>query len=742
MHGQSGLSSRDNIVSDNKIESILNEQRSFPPPQEFIDSATIKAADLEALYAKAATDYQGYWGDLARETIQWQQPFDQILDESSAPNYAWFRGGTLNVSYNCLDIHLESRGDKTAIIFEGEEGDTRSLSYAELTAEVCRFANALKASGMEAGDRIVIYMPMVPEAVIAMQACARIGAIHSVVFGGFSASSLRDRIEDAGARAVITADGGHRGGRVVELKAATDKALAGGCATIEKVFVLKRSGQEINMQEGRDLWWADAVADQSAECQPTFVDSEHPLFLLYTSGSTGKPKGVLVEHGNVARLMSATDKWFGFGAQDTWTLFHSYAFDFTVWELWGSLAYGGKLVIVPYLISRSFTDFYQLLVDEQVTVLNQTPSAFAELVRVDADKKPDALQLRYVIFGGEALDPQLLRPWFERHGDTTPQLINMFGITETTVHVTYRPLTRHDCSNTSSAIGTPIPDLYIYLLDENLKPVPNGIAGEMYVGGAGLARGYLNRPELTAERFIDDPFAPNKRLYRTGDLARFRQDGELEYLGRADDQVKLRGFRIELGEIEAALHNHPDVDQSVVTLREDTPGDLYLAAYFVASKDQSPNTTSLREHLLCSLPDYMVPAAFVSLAELPLTPNGKIDRKALPVPQRERDESQAFVTPRNEVEQTIATIWQDVLGIDEVGVHDDFFRLGGHSLVAMQLVSRIMETMRVELPLDTLFNSPTIAGLAETISNSTLATGKANEIKIISRSTRRTRRPR
>ena len=295
-------------MSEN-IESVLHETRVFEAPKDFAAQARIKAADLEALYKKAEQDHEGFWADLAREEITWKTPFSVTLDSSKAPHFKWFTDGSLNVSYNCLDRHLADKGDKLAIVFEGEPGDVRKLTYKELHAEVCEFANALKALGAQKGDRIVIYMPMIPEAVVAMQACARIGAIHSVVFGGFSAEALRDRINDAGAKMLITADGGHRAGRVVELKHAADKAMEHGCPSIEKIVVYKRTGQDIPMQAGRDVWWHDAIAGQAKTCEPEWVDAEHPLFLLYTSGSTGKPKGI--QHSTAGYLLNSilTNKW-------------------------------------------------------------------------------------------------------------------------------------------------------------------------------------------------------------------------------------------------------------------------------------------------------------------------------------------------------------------------------------------------------------------------------------------------
>ncbi|MCI0595646.1 MAG: AMP-binding protein, partial [candidate division Zixibacteria bacterium] len=343
--------------------------------------------------------------------------------------------------------------------------------------------------------------------------------------------------------------------------------------------------------------------------------------------------------------------WFWFTENDVWTLFHSYAFDFSVWEIWGALFFGGRLVIVPYLVSRSPEAFHELLVNEGVTVLNQTPSAFRQLIRADEQScRSNELALRYVIFGGEALDFSSLRPWIEKHGDQTPKLINMYGITETTVHVTYRPLTADDVyQNRGSLIGQPIPDLQVYILDQHQQPLPVGVAGEMYVGGAGVARGYRNHPELTAEKFITNPTRNTQhairntqyasRLYKTGDLARRLANGDLEYLGRIDSQVKIRGYRIELGEIQAALAEHPAVNEAVVIVREDEPGNKRLAAYMIKKPGQSLETVDFNEFLKKRLPNYMIPAAYVEMKTFPLTTNGKLDQKALPAPEKQHSAS-------------------------------------------------------------------------------------------------------
>jgi acyl-coenzyme A synthetase/AMP-(fatty) acid ligase len=376
------------------------------------------------------------------------------------------------------------------------------------------------------------------------------------------------------------------------------------------------------------------------------------------------------------------------------------------------------VVIVPYWVSRSPEEFRELLIRERVTVLNQTPSAFRQLVQADLARPKAELALRYVIFGGEALELQSLRPWFERHGDERPLLVNMYGITETTVHVTYRPIRLADLdSGQGSVIGEPIPDLRVYILDAHQQPVPLGVAGELYVGGAGVARGYLNRAELTAQRFVADPFTPanGSRLYRTGDLARRLANGDIEYLGRIDDQVKIRGHRIELGEIEAALSQHPAVRETVVLAREDSPGEKRLVAYVVSTDAPADLSERLRAHLRERLPEYMVPAAFVALEALPLTPNGKVDRRALPAPDGAAYTTRGYEAPVGEVEAKLARIWAEVLKLERVGRHDNFFELGGHSLLATQVATRVRGALGVELPLRELFAAPMIADLSSRI---------------------------
>jgi acyl-coenzyme A synthetase/AMP-(fatty) acid ligase/acyl carrier protein len=417
----------------------------------------------------------------------------------------------------------------------------------------------------------------------------------------------------------------------------------------------------------------------------------------------------------VLRLFASTAHWLRYTRRDVWSLCHSFAFDFSVWEMWGALLHGGKIVLVPKAVASNPEEFHRLLIAERVTILSQTPSAFWELDRVDARSGAKlGSTLRQIIFAGEALPSTNLRKWLDRYGDE-PELINMYGATETTVHATYRRIRPEDLTLPSpNVVGVPFLDMQVYLLDSTLEPVSAGAVGEFYVAGPGLLRGYWRRPRLTAERFVPHPHGEGERLYKTGDLGRWRLDGNVEFIGRIDHQVKVRGYRVELGEIEAALSDYPGVDQAVVIARE-VEGDRQLTAYVLPGGGAELEAAALRVHLAARLPEYMVPSFLMIVAGLPLTANGKLDRRALPAPDERAGLGVRYVGPRTATEDAVAQIWAELMQLERVGVQDNFFDLGGHSLMAARVMTRVCEDFAVELPLRSLFEGPTVEALADRI---------------------------
>ncbi|WP_420849199.1 amino acid adenylation domain-containing protein [Parafrankia soli] len=577
--------------------------------------------------------------------------------EEDEPTGAWATDTTLPELFEAQAARVP---DAVAVTW-GE----RRLTYAELDAAANRLARLLATRGVEPESLVAVALPRSIDLVVALLAVQKAGAAYLPLDTAYPADRLAFMLSDAAPVCLVT----------------STEALPALPARTRVPMIALDAPPVVA-----------ALAEQSPARLPAAgrARPENAAYVIYTSGSTGRPKGVVVPHQTVTRLFAHTQPWFGFDETDVWTMFHSASFDFSVWELWGPLLYGGRLVVVDHHVSRSPELFLDLLRRESVTVLSQTPSAFSQLIEADraGGEDPVELALRYVVFGGEALDLGRLPAWYARHRDDAPVLVNMYGITETTVHVTYLRLDEAVVAAArASLVGGPIPGLRVHVLDQHLRPVAPGGLGELYVSGGQLARGYLGRPGLTATRFVADPFGgPGARMYRTGDLARRTADGGFEYLGRADDQVKVRGFRIELGEIQAAIATHPAVEQAVVLAREDQPGQRRLVGYVVAAPGRRVDSEELRRHAAAMLPEFMVPVAVLALDAFPLTGNGKLDRAALPAP--DLASVSTGTRARTERERTLCAVFAGVLGLDEVGVDDDFFTLGGDSISAIQLVNR------------------------------------------------------
>jgi amino acid adenylation domain-containing protein len=580
---------------------------------------------------------------------------------------------------------FEQQAEKTpndiALLF----GDTE-VTYRQLDRKANQLAHYLIEKGVGPETLVGVCLERGIEMIVALMGILKAGGAYLPLDPAYPKERIAFMIEDSRMKALVTEESC--------LSALPDHKAS--------VVSLDREGE--------------LIARSGDQNPVSGVQPENLAYVIYTSGSTGKPKGALITHANVARLFAATHDQFRFDEKDVWTGFHSYAFDFSVWEIFGALSYGGSLVVVPYWVSRNPEAFEDLLVKESVTVLNQTPSAFRQLINEDLNRGDEPLNLRVVVFGGEALDLKTLKPWVNKHGDERPQLVNMYGITETTVHVTYRRITEADTSRgQGSVIGMPIGDLQVYLLDAQMQLVPAGVPGELFVAGAGLARGYLNRSDLTADRFVPDPFGgPGDRLYRTGDVGRRLTDGSLEFVGRNDHQVKIRGHRIELGEIEAVAASHSAVRDCIVIARSDDKGEKRLVCYVVPARG-GVKTEELREHFKSRLPDHMVPSAIVTLEQMPLTVNGKLDLSRLPEPaQSRRGLDSELVAPRTEVEEILAAVWSQVLGVEEIGINDNFFALGGDSIHTVSVVALAKER-GIDCSIQQVFLRQTISELAREI---------------------------
>ncbi len=625
-------------MAQKNIQSVLREDRVFPPPAQFRRRAALQAANLEKMYARAAEDYVGYWADLAVAQIAWHRPFTIPLDDTDAPNYRWFADGQLNVSYNCLDVHLEGAADKVAILFEGEPGDVRKLTYRELHTEVCRFAHALEARGIGKGDRVIIYMPLIPEAVIAMQACARIGAVHSVVFGGFSSNAVKDRIEDAGAKIVITADGGWRGGGAVDLKRAVDKSLEDGCPTVQHVIVYRRTGGECAMQAGRDVWWHDAVAGQSATYEPEWVDAEHPLFLLYTSGSTGKPKGI--QHSSAGYLLNAkTSTLWTFDLKDSdvfwctadvgWVTGHTYV-------AYGPLAAGATLLM--YEGGPMFPDggrFWKICETHGVSIFYTAPTAIRALMKLGEHipAKYDLSKLRLLGSVGEPINPEAWM-WYHRViGQKRCPIVDTWWQTETGA-IMMTPIPGVTPTKPGSC-AKPLPGIFADIVDEEGHSVNEPDAGGYLV---------IKRPWPSMLRTI---FGDNDRYLRTywqkfdnryyvaGDSAHRDEDGYYWIMGRIDDVLNVAGHRLGTMEIESALVAHSHVAEAAVVGKPHEIKGESVFAYVVLNVERPTGAAAaaliedLRAWVASQLSPIAKPDDVLLTDNLPKTRSGKIMRRLL-----------------------------------------------------------------------------------------------------------------
>ncbi|HQW20683.1 MAG TPA: acetate--CoA ligase [Rhodocyclaceae bacterium] len=642
------------------IESVLQENRIFPPSAEAVKNATISGmAAYEALCQEAEQDYAGFWARLARENLSWKQPFTQILDESNAPFYKWFADGKLNVSYNCLDRNVEAGlGDKVAIIFEADDGKVTKVTYHELLVRTARFANALKGLGIRKGDRVIIYMPMSIEGVIAMQACARIGAIHSVVFGGFSAKSLQERIQDAGAVAVITADEQCRGGKTIPLKPAVDGGIAlGGCESIKHILVYKRSGGPCNMLAGRDIWWHDAIAGQSDTCEPEWVDAEHPLFLLFTSGSTGKPKGVQHSSGGYLLHTVMTMKWtfdikpadiFWCTADIGWVTGHTYI-------TYGPLACGATEIVFEGV--PTYPDagrFWKIIQDHKVSIFYTAPTAIRSLIKSGPDlpRKYDLSSLRILGSVGEPINPEAWMWYYTEIGGGRCPLLDTFWQTETGAHMItplpgVTPLVPGSCT-------LPLPGIAAAVVDEAGHDVEWGKGGFLVIKKPwpGMIRTIWGDPERFTKSYYPADFGG--RLYLAGDGAvRDVRTGYFTIMGRIDDVLNVSGHRMGTMEIESALVSNPLVAEAAVVGRPDDLTGEAICAFVVlkgvrpSGEDAKKIANVFRDWVGKEIGPIAKPKDIRFGENLPKTRSGKIMRRLLRVLAKGEEISQDVSTLEN-----------------------------------------------------------------------------------------------
>jgi acetyl-CoA synthetase len=622
------------------IESVLQENRVFAPSPEFVKQANVSGmAAYQALRDEAERDFEGFWGRLAREHVLWSKPFTKVLDESNAPFFKWFHDGELNASHNCLDRHLKTQPDKVAIIFEADDGKVTKITYKQLYHQVCRLANALKAHGVQKGDRVLIYMPMSIQVVVAMQACARIGATHSVVFGGFSAKSLQERIIDAGATEVITADGQFRGGREIPLKPAVDEAFAmGGCEKVRNVIVYKRTGTAVNMQSPRDKWWHEVIEGQPDTCEPTWVNAEHPLFILYTSGSTGKPKGV--QHSTGGYLLQAilTMKWvfdhkptdvFWCTADVGWVTGHTYI-------TYGPLAVGATEVMFEGV--PTYPDagrFWKIIQDHKVSVFYTAPTAIRSLIKAGGDlpKKYDLSSLRILGTVGEPINPEAWMWYHTTVGNSRCPIVDTWWQTETGGHM-ITPLPGVTPTKPGSATF-PLPGIMADVVDETGHPVGKGKGGILVIKRPwpGMIRTIWGDPERYKKSYYPEDF--KGKYYLAGDGASLDKEGYFRIVGRIDDVLNVAGHRLGTMEVESALVANKLVAEAAVVGRPDeVTGEAIVA--FVVTKGPRPSgeeakkmAAELRDWVAKEIGPIAKPRDIRFGDNLPKTRSGKIMRRLL-----------------------------------------------------------------------------------------------------------------
>ncbi len=623
------------------IESVLQEDRLFPPSPAFVKQANVSGmAAYQALCDEADRDFTGFWGRLAREHLEWHKPFTQVLDESKAPFYRWFHDGEINASVNCLDRHLKTKGDKTAIIFEADDGKVTKITYRQLYHKVCQFANALKSLGIKQSDRVLIYMPMSIEVVTAMLACARIGATHSVVFGGFSAKSVQERVIDAGAVAVITADGQVRGGKEIPLKPAIDEAFAlGGCEGVKNVIVYKRTGSKVNMQSPRDKWWDDVVKGQPDTCEPAWVNAEHPLFILYTSGSTGKPKGVQHSTAGYQLMCVLTMKWvfdnkptdvFWCTADVGWVTGHSYI-------VYGPLGCGTTAVVfegVP--VYPDAGRFWKMIQDHKVNVFYTAPTAIRSLIKAGGElpKKYDLSSLRILGTVGEPINPEAWIWYYETVGNKRCPIVDTWWQTETGGHM-ITPLPGVHALKPGSATQA-LPGVYADVVDETGQSVGKGKGGILVVKRPwpSMIRTIWGDPERYKKTYWPEDF--KGKYYLAGDGASIDQDGYFRIVGRIDDVLNVSGHRLGTMEVESALVANSKLvaEAAVVGRPDELTGEAIVA--FVVTKGPRPSgaeakkiADELRNWVAKEIGPIAKPKDIRFGDNLPKTRSGKIMRRLL-----------------------------------------------------------------------------------------------------------------